>query len=373
MFGYNDKLTLTAVNVINKDGEIIDYNLSFPIDEDNFSIPKDIIQMSIFEYHEEREITGYEAFKIYVGKTTSIRKICESEATNVKFKNNLIKKLDSPDDKICYFDDSNGNHIMFSKINKGDIVVDNNDELKDALIYISNKFQNIKDSSLEIRRINADSMEKQVRNAMKFYLLATKLKYKIRSGWDDKHWNVSSERIESIAEHVYGTCILAISLDSEFQLNMDMEKVLKMLTIHEIGEVLIGDITPFDKITQKEKEELEHEAMRNVLSDLYNKEELFSLLIEFDEHNTKESKFAYLCDKMEANIQAKVYQDMGYQNSLDNQENNVVFKNPKIQAMIENGAQTAFDIWYEWDKAKFEGEPVFQKTLSFIKKNNTNI
>ena len=50
---------------------------------------------------------------------------------------------------------------------------------------------------------------------MRFYLLATQLKYKIRSGWDEKHWNVSKERIESIAEHVYGTCILAISLDSD--------------------------------------------------------------------------------------------------------------------------------------------------------------
>ena len=216
-------------------------------------------------------------------------------------------------------------------------------------------------------------MEDHIKNAMRFYLLATKLKYKIRSGWDKDHWNVNSERIESIAEHVYGTCILAISLDSEFQLNMDMEKVLKMLTIHEIGEVLIGDITPFDKITLEEKAEMEHKAMQNVLGDLFNKEELFNLLIEFDEHNTKESKFAYLCDKMEADIQAKVYQDMGYQHSLDDQENNVVFKSPKIGQMIEDGAQTAFDIWYEWDKSKFDGEPVFEKTLSYVKKNNTNL
>lgn len=48
--------------------------------------------------------------------------------------------------------------------------------------------------------------ENKLKNAMRFYLLATQLKYKIRSGWDEKHWNVSKERIESIAEHVYGTC-----------------------------------------------------------------------------------------------------------------------------------------------------------------------
>ena len=216
-------------------------------------------------------------------------------------------------------------------------------------------------------------MEEHIKNAMRFYLLATKLKYRIRSGWDEKHWNVSKERIESIAEHVYGTCILAISLDSEFQLNMNMEKVLKMLTIHEIGEVLIGDITPFDKITLEEKEQMEHIAMKNVLGNLINKEELFSLLIEFDEHITKEGKFAYLCDKIEAVIQAKVYQDMGCQHSINDQKNNVVFNSPKIAKIIEDGAQTAFDIWYEWDKAKFDGEEIFVRTLSYVKENNTKL
>jgi len=216
-------------------------------------------------------------------------------------------------------------------------------------------------------------MDEKIKNAMRFYLLATKLKYKIRSGWDKEHWNINSERIESVAEHVYGTCILAISLDSEFQLNMNMDKVLKMLTIHEIGEVLIGDITPFDNITIEEKTQLEHKAVEKVLGDLCNKEELFNLLCEFDEHISKESKFAYLCDKMEADIQAKVYEDMGCQHRLDEQENNVVFKSPIIGKMLEDGAQTAFDIWYEWDKSKFDGEPVFTKTLAYLKQNNTNL
>ena len=113
--------------------------------------------------------------------------------------------------------------------------------------------------------------------------------------------------------------------------------------------------------------------MKDVLGDLVGKDELFELLIEFDEHDTKESKFAYLCDNIEAVIQAKVYQDKGCQRSLDDQDSNIVFNNPKIKEIIENGAQTAFDIWYEWDKSKFDGDPVFMKTLSYVKNNNTNI
>ena len=65
--------------------------------------------------------------------------------------------------------------------------------------------------------------ESRMKNAMRFYLLATQLKYKIRKGWDEQHWNVKKERLESVAEHIYGTCILAISLDSEFKLNIDLQ------------------------------------------------------------------------------------------------------------------------------------------------------
>ncbi len=215
--------------------------------------------------------------------------------------------------------------------------------------------------------------ENRLRNAMRFYLLATQLKYKIRSGWDKSHWNISNERIESIAEHVYGTCILAISLDSEFKCNINLSKVLKMLIVHELGEVVIGDITPFDNVSPEEKLKLEHEAIVNVIGDLLKKEEIISLLLEFDENKSKEAIFAHHCDKLEADIQSKVYQDMGCHNSLDNQENNVVFKNPKIQQLLDDGAKTAFDIWYEWDKSLYNDDIIFSRMLDYAKNTDTRL
>ncbi len=214
-------------------------------------------------------------------------------------------------------------------------------------------------------------MEEKLKNSMRFYMLATQLKYKIRSGWDKSHWNVSKERVESIAEHVYGTCILALSIDSEFKTDLDINKVTKMLVLHELGEVIIGDITPFDNITPEEKMKKEHEAMREVIGDLVNQEEFLSLLFEFDEKKTKEAIFAHHCDKLEADIQAKVYQDMGCQHPLDEQENNVVFKSNKVQQMVKDGAQTAFDIWYEWDKSLYYDDEDFARLLDYVRTINT--
>ena len=208
-------------------------------------------------------------------------------------------------------------------------------------------------------------------NALRFYIIATQLKYKLRSGWDDSHWNVSAERRESIAEHVYGACILAIAIDSEFETNVNLEKVIMMLVLHELGEVIIGDITPFDNISRVEKLEKEHEAIRNILDDLQKGEEYYDLLIEFDARETPEAIFAHRCDKLEADLQAKVYQDMGCQNSLAEQAGNVVFDDPRAQQIVARGAKTAFDVWHEWDKSLYEDDAAFTELLECAKEENT--
>ena len=46
-----------------------------------------------------------------------------------------------------------------------------------------------------------------------FYVLCNKLKNVVRTGWKD--WHVNRERVESIAEHVYGVQMLAVSMGAE--------------------------------------------------------------------------------------------------------------------------------------------------------------
>ena len=76
-------------------------------------------------------------------------------------------------------------------------------------------------------------------------------------------------------------------------------------------------------VSKEEKLRNEHEAIIKVIGDLVKKNELISLLSEFEERKTREAIFAYHCDKLEADLQSKVYQDMGCHHSLDDQDNNV--------------------------------------------------
>ena len=151
MFRYNDKLTLMAINFLNKKGDISNYRLSFPIDKEKLDIPKDIIKLSIFEYHEGYETYGHEIFKICVGNLTSIARICKNHEYNYDFLGNIAGSIKSPNDKLCYYDNELGKRIIFAKINEEDRVVSNIGELKDTLIDISDNFMNIKTSILRLK------------------------------------------------------------------------------------------------------------------------------------------------------------------------------------------------------------------------------
>lgn len=227
---------------------------------------------------------------------------------------------------------------------------------------------------------NSDDYSK-CKEIFNFYYLNFRLKNKVRSGWDNKHWNINSKRIERVSEHIVGTIALAIAMDSEFDYNneinfnrkIEIDKIIKLLAIHEIGEALIGDITPFDGITKEEKEEMEHKAIIESIGNLCDKKNLIEMIFEFDDHFSQKSQFAYFCDKIEADLQSKIYQDSGLHHSLDNQKNNCVFASPKIQQMLKNGAQTAFDIWYEWDVNIYKDSnefPEFANMLKVVRDNN---
>ena len=207
--------------------------------------------------------------------------------------------------------------------------------------------------------------EQKIKNLLKFYLLATELKNKIRSGWTT--WNIDRDRVESVAEHIYGVCILAISIDSEFDLNIDIYKVVMMILIHELEEIKIGDLTPFDKISDEEKRKLGQNAVDDILSDLNKKNQYKELIEEFEKMETKESIFAKMCDKLEADIQCKIYCE---EKCLDinKDENSRLLKDSRIQKLLENGAKSISDLFIENDRPIYK-EEVFEEIANYLKKN----
>lgn len=206
----------------------------------------------------------------------------------------------------------------------------------------------------------------KIADLLEFYLLATQLKDKIRSGW--KVWNIERERIESVAEHIYGTCILAIAIDSEFELGIDTYKTVMMLVLHEIEEVKIGDLTPFDKVTAEEKRKLGKKAVEEVFDTLEKKVDYLELIEEFEEMKTKESLVAKMCDKLEADIQSKLYCEEGCID-INNEKNSELLTDDRIGKLIEKGSKTIADLFIENDRPMYK-EKVFEEIADYVKNND---
>lgn len=199
-------------------------------------------------------------------------------------------------------------------------------------------------------------MDNKAKRIIDFYLYVNKLKYKIRTGFVEI--GITKERLETVAEHIYGCLMLSIAVDSEYDLNIDMYKVLKMLTIHELDEVLKPDFTLRSGITKKEKIKIGVESVNIVASTLSSRDELISLVNEFNEGKTKEAKFCYLIDKMECDMQAKVY-DLDGNFLIEKAKEDLVYYGSSAKK-IEKNAKTASDYWILYDKPKFKNDKIFK-------------
>jgi putative hydrolase of HD superfamily len=72
----------------------------------------------------------------------------------------------------------------------------------------------------------------KAKKVVNYYVLCNKLKNIIRTGWKD--WSVQRERLESVAEHIFGVQMLAIAMKSEYNYDVDILKVIMMIAIHEL-------------------------------------------------------------------------------------------------------------------------------------------
>jgi len=205
-------------------------------------------------------------------------------------------------------------------------------------------------------------------NVVKYYVLCNKLKDLIRSGW--KKWNVNRDRLESVAEHIYGVQSLAIAMYSEYNYDIDIHKVILMLAVHELEETVIGDLTVWDT-TSEDKLSKGHMAIEKILSNLVHGDEIKNLIFEFDERKTNEAIFAYHCDKLECDLQCKLYDEEGLVD-INSQKDNDILLDERVKNIISNGNTSWSNMWLEYDRNKYIDDDNFMEVLDYIKDNKIN-
>lgn len=205
------------------------------------------------------------------------------------------------------------------------------------------------------------SKEEKVIN---YYVICNRLKNTIRTGWKD--WNVQRERLESVAEHIYSVQMLAIAMKSEYQYDIDIMEVIFMLAIHELGETVIGDLTQF-QISREEKEKMEHKAVHDILSGLLDGKVIEELFLEFDEHKTKEAMFAYQCDKLECDLQSRLYDEEGCVD-LNNQESNRTMDSKIVKDLLKEGNSFS-SMWLKFGQKMYPYDENFKAVSNYAINN----
>lgn len=126
--------------------------------------------------------------------------------------------------------------------------------------------------------------------------IAERLKYTPR------HCTTSKRRIESVAEHSWRVSLMAMLLRDEFP-DADIDKVVSMCLIHDLGECFTGDISTFiktdgDRLTEDTLLNSWIESLPDEVSRY-----LRALYEEMESQETVEAKLYKALDKLEALIQ----------------------------------------------------------------------
>lgn len=146
------------------------------------------------------------------------------------------------------------------------------------------------------------------------YLEINHLKLLYRQGWLQR--GLPADRCESVADHVFSMALLAWLMCAEHYPHLDAGRVLRLVLVHEIGEIYVGDLTPVDGVPAEEKYRREQAAVRQVFGRWAQGQDFIDLWEEFERADTPESQLARELDALELAGQAAVYHRRGLDVSI---------------------------------------------------------
>lgn len=198
-----------------------------------------------------------------------------------------------------------------------------------------------------------------------------KLSSLVRQGWIN--WRINAKRLEDDTEHIFGTQVLAVAMANNYYdkyQDLDISKILLMLANHEIGEAVIGDITPLQKeaTTKKEKELI---AVRSLTAGIENGNVFEKLFVDFDYQETDEAFFSYQCDKAQCDLRSKSYDLDKCGADLSNQEGNPALNSSKIRQLIAEG-NTISELWIKYDLDAYPYDDQFKEVITDTLNYNIN-
>ena len=107
------------------------------------------------------------------------------------------------------------------------------------------------------------------------------------------------DRYENAAEHSWQIAMLAVSLAPYAETPIDIDRVIRMLLVHDIGEIDTGDTIFYDEEGLAERKAAEAVAVTRIFGLLPDPQaaQFMALWQEFDDAQTPEARFAHAADR----------------------------------------------------------------------------
>ncbi|MEM8897923.1 MAG: HD domain-containing protein [Bacteroidota bacterium] len=141
-------------------------------------------------------------------------------------------------------------------------------------------------------------IQQELDSIITFLKVAEGLKNTLRSS------HTSSGREESVAEHTWRLCLLAMMLQKYYP-NINYNRLIKILLIHDMGEIINGDIPAIYQDPSVDKSHEERKDFLEVIAPLNEEQqqEMLDLWDEYNEVSSPEAKLAKALDKIETVLQ----------------------------------------------------------------------
>ncbi len=143
-------------------------------------------------------------------------------------------------------------------------------------------------------------MTDDIQGILSVLRLAERLKSELRHSW------LSSGRRESVGEHTWQMALMAVLMHRHLEQEVDLERTLAMITVHDLVEAIAGDVPFFEtgerKVMKRRREQEAIEEIRTTLP-ADTGELVADLWREFEDRTTPEAKFAVAIDNLEVQIQ----------------------------------------------------------------------
>ena len=134
----------------------------------------------------------------------------------------------------------------------------------------------------------------------KLYILFDMLGDIPRSG--PLQWKVKRSRTEDIKDHIFDLIMKAKLIKPYLPSYIDTDKIIDYALVHDLAEVITGDITTFEGVTREEKERVNKIAiafLTNEYGDIIN---LKRLINDYENKNDIEAKILHMLDKINSCI-----------------------------------------------------------------------